>query len=127
MLTSTDYFLGLIILLVIVCIFLYTLLSQESCIIQEPKSIKQGFYPVHDQPFMLEQINDMIENNKLPPYTYRQSDVSKVIGDLEFGRDWVAITPQQYKNKYRSSKSRGSLIKKAQIKAQVADYFDPLQ
>lgn len=127
MLTSTDYFIGLIILLVIVCIFLHTLLTYEPCMIQEPRSTKQGFYPVHDQPFMLEQINDMIENNELPPYTYPQSAVAKVIGDLEFGRDWVAITPQKYKDTYRSSRARGSLIKKAKIKAQIADYFDPLE
>lgn len=124
MFTLYQYGVGVIIVLVILLIFIYLLVNKPSHIICNEKKV-EGFYPVTNQPFMLEQINDDIEKNILPPYTYRQSTVAMALGDLEFGRDWVATTPSQYKNKYRSSKARNSLIRKAQQKAEKADYWDP--
>lgn len=124
MFTLYEYGVGVIIVLVILLIFVYLLLSKPNYVICNEKKV-EGFYPVTNQPFMLEQINSDIEKNILPPYTYRQSTVAMALGDLEFGRDWVATTPSQYKNKFRSSKARNSLIRKAQQKADKADIWDP--
>lgn len=138
MLSLYEYSIGIIVVLAILLIFIYLSINKPNHVIcnekvvegldvteQSPERKVEGFYPVTNQAFMLEQINDDVEKNILPPYTYRQSTVAMALGDLEFGRDWVATTPSQYKNKFRSSKARNSLIRKATQKAEKADIWDP--
>ncbi len=138
MLSLYEYSIGIIVVLAILLIFIYLSINKPNHVIcnekvvegldvteQSPERKVEGFYPVTNQAFMLEQINDDVEKNILPPYTYRQSTVAMALGDLEFGRDWVATTPSQYKNKFRSSKARNSLIRKATQKADKADIWDP--
>ncbi len=151
MLSLYEYSIGIIVVLAILLIFIYLSINKPNHVICNEKVVEgldvteqsperkveglvtehsperkvEGFYPVTNQAFMLEQINDDVEKNILPPYTYRQSTVAMALGDLEFGRDWVATTPSQYKNKFRSSKARNSLIRKATQKADKADIWDP--